>query len=186
MKLYIKNMACIRCKTLVKSELEKNGFSLVVIKPGELEISGNIGEEKLNQLRMILQELGLEVIDDQETILMEKINHAITELVYDSEEKPKVNFSEYISSRLGYSYNYLSNLFSAIRGASIEKFFIQCKTDRVKEILIHEDITFTEIAFKMHYSSTAHLSTQFKKETGLTLTQFQQLHRKSNNKTDDQ
>jgi YesN/AraC family two-component response regulator len=180
MRLYIKNMVCVRCKMVVKSELENLGFHHILIKDGEVEIGENVSSDKLDKLKLAVNKLGLELIDDRESILVEKIKNAISELVYNSEDGLKTTFSEYISSILGYSYHYLSNLFSAVHGNSIEKYFIHCKIDRVKEILIHEEISFSEIAFKMHYSSVAHLSSQFRKETGLTLSQFRRVNPKRN------
>jgi len=177
MKAYIKNMVCVRCKLVVKAELEKHNYSEVFLHEEELAISENIAEEKLEKLKLLMQDLGFELINDNESILIEKIKKAINELVYQSEGGLRTNFSDYISEKLGYSYHYLSNLFSAVHGNSIEKYFIHQKIDRVKEILINEDITFSEIAFKTHYSSTSHLSAQFKKETGLTLTEFRNIHR---------
>jgi AraC-like DNA-binding protein len=177
MKVYIKNMVCVRCKLVVKAELEKHNYSDVTLMEEELAINENIAAERLEKLKVLMHDLGFELIDDNEHILIDKIKKSINELVFHSEEALKSNFSEYISSKLGYSYHYLSNLFSAVHGHSIEKYFIRQKIDRVKEILINEDLTFSEIAFKVHYSSTSHLSAQFKKETGLTLTEFRNVHR---------
>lgn len=176
MKVYIKNMVCVRCKLVVKAELEKHNFPGVTLVEEELTISDDITGERLEQLKTLMHDLGFELINDNEHILIEKIKKSINELVYNDEEPLKSNFSDYISSKLGYSYHYLSNLFSAVHGSSIEKYFIRQKIDRVKEILINEQLSFSEIAFKVHYSSTSHLSAQFKKETGLTLTEFRDVH----------
>lgn len=178
MRLYIKNMVCIRCSLVVKSELEKLGFPYVSVAPGELEISEKVPEEKQDKLRAAIHNLGLELIEDKESIIIEQIKTAIIGLIADSEKFLKINFSDYISSKLGYSYHYLSTVFSSVHGSSIERFYISHKIERVKEMLIHDKLSFSEIAYKVHYSSVSHLSSQFKKETGLTLTQFRQLDHK--------
>jgi AraC-like DNA-binding protein len=175
MKLYIKNMVCVRCSLVVRSELEKLGFEADSLAAGEIEIIGEIPEEKKVQFRLTMQQLGLEVIDDRDSILIEKIKAEIMRLVSETGNLLKVNLSYHISSALGYSYNYLSTLFSTVQGSSIERYYILRKTERVKEMLIHDNLTFSEIAFKLHYSSVPHLSSQFKKETGLTLTRFREL-----------
>ena len=178
MKAYIKNMVCVRCKLVVKAELEKHNYTDVMLHEEELAISENIADERLEKLKTLMRDLGFELINDNEHILIEKIKKAINDLVYTNEDSLKSNFSDYISEKLGYSYHYLSNLFSAVHGNSIEKYFIHQKIDRVKEILINEDLSFSEVAFKAHYCSTSHLSAQFKKETGLTLTEFRNVHRR--------
>jgi len=126
-----------------------------------------------------MQELGLEIIEDRDSIIIEKIKAEIIRLVSDFSEGLKVNLSDHLSSKLGFSYNYLSTIFSEVHGSSIERYYILRKTERVKEMLIHDKLTFSEIAFKLRYSSVAHLSSQFKKETGLTLTRFRQVAHRS-------
>jgi AraC-like DNA-binding protein len=174
--MYIKNMACVRCQLLVGEQLRKIGYNPTFTEPGEVEISEEITVDEKRNLRNTLGEIGVELIDDRESILLEKIRHIITDLVFDTGDGIKLNISHYISSQLGYSYKYLSTLFSSYYGSSIEKYFIHLKIERAKEILIHEKLTFSEIAFKLHYCNVAHLSSQFKKETGLTLTQFRQIN----------
>jgi len=176
MKVYLKNMVCVRCKLVVKSELEKHNFHDVILTEEELEISDDMSPDRLDKLKILLNDLGFELVNDNEHILVEKIKNSISDLVYNSGDLLKSNFSDYISSKLGYSYHYLSNLFSAIHGNSIEKYYIRQKIDRVKEIIINEDLSFSEVAYKVHYSCTSHLSAQFKKETGLTLSQFKKVH----------
>ena len=178
MKVYLKNMVCVRCKLVVQSELEKHNFHDVMVIEEEMTINDNIAPDRLDQLKVLLHNLGFELINDNENILIEKIKKSISELIYDTGDSLKINFSDYISSKLGYNYHYLSNLFSAVHGNSIEKYYIRQKIDRVKEIIINEDLSFGEVADKVHYSSTSHLSAQFKKETGLTLSQFKATHSK--------
>jgi AraC-like DNA-binding protein len=175
MKLYIKNMVCARCTIVVRSELEKLGLNYITMKTGEVEVQDDIPEEKQLQVRLAMNQLGLELIDDHDSIIIERIKTTIIHLISEEEEQLRTKISDYVSSKLGYSYHYLSSLFSAIHGSSIERYYITHKIERVKEMLIHERLSFSEIAFRMRYSSVAHLSGQFKKETGLTLTQFRQL-----------
>jgi AraC-like DNA-binding protein len=175
MKLFIKNLVCVRCKKVVENELERIGISDFSIEEGETEIRDHITDDQLEGFKSSIKKLGLEVIDDKTTIIIEKIKNSITELVFHTEEKAKGTLSEYISKKIGYDYNYLSNLFSASCGSSIEKFYIKRKIDRVKELLTYSKNSLSEIAYKAHYSSVAHLSNQFKKETGLTPSHFKKL-----------
>ena len=176
MRLFIQNMVCVRCKNIVKNEFEKMGLRDFTIHSGEVEIKDNISDEQFKGLKASLHDLGLEVINDRITIIIEKIKNSITELIYQNDDMVKINFSEYISSSLGYDYKYLSNLFSSTLGSSIEKFYIKEKIERVKELLIYKDISLNEVAYRVNYSSVAHLSSQFKKETGLTPSHFKKLH----------
>jgi AraC-like DNA-binding protein len=162
----------------VKYELEKLGLKDFTVNSGETEIRDNISDEQLQSFKETIHKLGLELIDDKTSIIIEKIKNAIRELIYHTDEMQKINFSEYISNVLGYDYKYLSNLFSAAQGSSIEKYFIKKRIERVKELLIYNEISLNEIAYKAHYSSVAHLSGQFKKETGLTPSYFKKLHNK--------
>jgi AraC-like DNA-binding protein len=175
LKLYIKNMVCIRCKLLVKEELSKLGLQYVSVELGEAEIRENISPKQLDQLRAALLKSGLEIMDDKKSVLIEKIKKVIIESVHYSEEPLAVNFSDYLSQRLDHDYTYLANLFSEVQGTTIEKFLIAHKIERVKELLVYNELNLTEIAYQMHYSSVSHLSAQFKKVTGLTPTHFKQL-----------
>ena len=168
-------MVCIRCKLLVKEELTKLGLHFVYVELGEAEIRENISVEQLAQLKTALLKSGLEMMDDKKSVLIEKIKKVIIELVHYSEEPLTVNFSEYLSQQLNHDYTYLANLFSEVQGTTIEKFLIAHKIERVKELLVYNELNLTEIAYQMHYSSVAHLSAQFKKVTGLTSTHFKQL-----------
>ena len=168
-------MVCIRCKMVVKSELEKLGLHYGPVELGEAEIIENISPEQLAILEIALKKSGLELMDDKKSILVEKIKTIIIELVHYSDEQIKVNLSDYISEKLNYDYTYLANLFSEVKGTTIEKFFLSHKIEKVKELIVYDELTLTEIAYRLHYSSVAHLSNQFKKKTGLTPSHFKNL-----------
>jgi len=178
MKLFIRNMVSIRCKMIVKQVLENLGLHYTVVELGEVEIKENISDKKQEALKAALLVSGLELMDDQKAILIEKIKNAIVEMVHYTDELPKTNFSFYISKKLNYDYNYLSNLFSEVKGITIEHFIIAHKIELAKELLIYNELSLTEIAYKLHYSSVAHLSNQFKKVTGLTPTFFRNMKHK--------
>jgi len=175
MKLYIKYMVSLRCKMLVKSELEKLGLTCISVDLGMVDIKEDISKELLEVFNKNLKKSGLELLDDKKNILVEKIKGVIIEMIHYTDEVPKVNDSDYISEKLDYDYTYLSNTFSEVKGITIQQFIILHKIERVKELLIYDDLTLTEIAYKLHYSSVAHLSNQFKKITGLTPTYFKEL-----------
>ena len=185
MKLYIKNMVCIRCKMVVKEELTKLGLHYVSVELGEAEVRENISIEQKDQIRAALLRSGLELMDDKKSVLIQKIKNVIIELVHYSEEPLTINFSEYLSRKLNHDYTYLANLFSEVQGTTIEKFLIAHKIERVKELLVYDELNLTEIAYQMHYSSVAHLSAQFKKVTGLTPSHFKQLKSKRRSMLDD-
>jgi len=165
---------------IVKSELEQLGLHFVKIELGEVEIMEDVSAKQLAELNIALKKSGLELMDDRKSILIEKIKKIIIELVHysDLDEPLRINFSTYLSKKLNYDYTYLSNLFSEVQGTTIEHFLIIHKIERVKELLVYDELTVTEIAYKLHYSSVAHLSTQFKKITGLTPSHFKQLREK--------
>jgi len=146
-----------------------------VVELGEAEITGSISDSQRDQLRSALLKSGLELMDDKKSVLIERIKKIIIELVHYSEEPLTINLSEYLNQKTNHDYTYLANLFSEVQGITIERFFITHKIERVKELLVYNELTLTEIAYKMHYSSVAHLSTQFKKVTGLTPSHFKQL-----------
>lgn len=171
-------MMSVRCKMVVKDVLKNLGLHFIVVDLGEVEIMEDLSDEELNALRVELHSIGLELMDDKKAILIEKIINVITEMIHHSDEVPKVNYSEYISEKLGYDYTYLSNMFSEVKGITIQQFIITHKIERVKELIIYDELSISEIAWKMHYSSVAHLSNQFKKMTGLTPSHFKQLKEK--------
>ena len=168
-------MVCDRCKMLVKSELDKLGLNFSSVELGEVEIFENLTYEQLTYLDRELRKRGLELMDDKRSILVEHIKTIIIELVHYKEDQIKVNLSDYLSEKLDHNYTYLANLFSVVKGTTIEKFYLSHKIERVKELLVYDELNLSEIANKMHYSSVAHLSNQFKKMTGLTPTHFKHL-----------
>jgi len=171
-------MVCIRCKMVVKSELEKLGLHYITVDLGETEIMEEISPEQLTNLSIALKKTGLELMDDKKSILVEKIKTIIIELVHYADEQIKINLSDYLSKKLNHNYTYLANLFSEVKGTTIEQFYLAHKIEKVKELLVYDELNLTEIAWKMHYSSVAHLSNQFKKMTGLTPTHFKNLKNK--------
>jgi AraC-like DNA-binding protein len=164
-----------RCKLAVKEELKKLGLHFVVVDLGEVEIMEDMTPEQHQQLQLGLTSAGLELMDDKRAVLIERVINVITEMIHHSEELPKVNYSDYISQKLNYDYTYLSNLFSEVKGITIQQFIIVHKIEKVKELLLYDELNLTEISYKMHYSSVAHLSNQFKKITGLTPSHYKQL-----------
>jgi len=175
MKIYIQNMVCMRCKMVVKSELDKLGLHYGKVELGEVEIMEDISTQQLDSLGFSLKESGLELMNDKKSILVEKIKTLIIELVHYNDDQIKINLSDYLSEKLNYNYTYLANLFTEVKGTTIEQFVIAHKIEKVKELLVYHDLNLTEIAWKLHYSSVAHLSNQFRKMTGLTPTQFKNL-----------
>jgi AraC-like DNA-binding protein len=168
-----------RCKLAVKEELKKLGLHFIVVDLGEVEIMEQMTTDQHRQLQTGLVSAGLELMDDKRAVLIEKIKNVITEMVHHSDELPKVNYSDYISEKLNYDYTYLSNLFSEVKGITIQQFIIVHKIERVKELLMYDELNLTEISYKLHYSSVAHLSNQFKKITGLTPSHYKQLKDKA-------
>jgi len=160
---------------VVKDELKNLGLHYVLVELGTVEIMENINQTQHDQLNINLKRSGLELLDDKRAILIEKIKNVVVELVHYSNEVPHINFSDYLSEKLGYDYVYLSNLFSEVKGITIQTFIIQHKVERAKELILYDELNLSEIAFKLHYSSVAHLSNQFKKITGLTPTFFKSL-----------
>lgn len=178
MKLYIKYMVSLRCKMMVKEELKKMGLHYVLVDLGMVEILENITKKQRELLKVNLLRSGLELLDDKKSILIEKIKNVITEMIHYSDELPKSNYSDYISEALQHDYTYLSNVFSEVKGITIQQFIIIHKIERVKELLLYDELNLTEISYKLHYSSVAHLSNQFKKVTGLSPSFYKQLKQK--------
>lgn len=168
-------MVCIRCEMIVKAELEKLGLKYVNVKIGEADIVENLLPEQLAKLDARLRTSGLQLMKDKKNILVEKITSSIIELVHQTEEQLKENLSDYLSKKLDYDYTYLANLFSAEKGFTIESFYLTHKIEKVKELIVYDELNLTEIAYKTHYSSVAHLSNQFKKITGITPSRFKML-----------
>ncbi len=178
MKLHIKYMVSQRCKMIVKDALKELGLHFVIVELGEAEIMEDISDAQRAQLKSSFLDSGLELMDDKRTILIEKIKAIVIELVHYTDDLPSINYSDFISEKLGYNYNYLSNLFSDVKGMTIQQFIINHKVERIKELIIYDELTMSEIAWKMNYSSVAHLSNQFKKITGVSPSHFKQLKEK--------
>lgn len=185
MKLYIKYMVSNRCKMAVKEELNKLGLHSIVAELGEAEILETVSTEQQDKLRIGLQRYGLELMDDKRAVLIEKIKTTIIDLIHHSNELIKVNLSDYLSRKLNYDYTYLANLFSEVQGITIEHFVILHKIERIKELIIYNELNITEIAWKMNYSSVAHLSNQFKKVTGFSPSHFKKLKEKRRTPIED-
>ena len=171
-------MVSNRCKMAVKDALKKLGVHFILVDLGEVDIMENINEAQRNELKSMLLNSGLELMDDKRSMLIEKIKNVIIEMVHHKEEAIKVNFSDYLSEKLNHDYTYLANLFSEVQGTTIEQFIIHHKIERIKELIIYDELNITEIAWKMNYSSVAHLSNQFKKVTGLSPSHFKQMKNK--------
>lgn len=178
-------MVSNRCKTAVKNELKKLGLHFILVDLGVVDIMENLTFEKRELLKKGLLESGLELMDDKRAILIEKIKNIIIEMVHHSEETIKINFSDYLSEKLEHNYTYLANLFSEVQGTTIEHFIISHKIERIKELIIYGELNITEIAWKMNYSSVAHLSSQFKKATGLSPSHFKLLKDKRRSPIED-
>jgi AraC-like DNA-binding protein len=178
-------MVSQRCKMVVKEELKKLGLHFIVVDLGVVDVMEDISGEQREQIRIALRRSGLELMDDKKAVIIEKIKTAIIEMIHYKDDLIKVNFSDFISEKLNYDYTYLANLFSEIQGTTIEKFIIAHKIERVKELIIYDELNLTEIAWMMHYSSVAHLSNQFKKITGLTPSHFKLLKNKRRQAIED-
>ncbi|MBD8388862.1 AraC family transcriptional regulator [Dysgonomonas sp. BGC7] len=181
MKIYIKYMVSRRCIMMVKANLEEIGIKYSSVQLGEIETLEKISIQQQEQLRTILLKSGLELMDDKKAIQIEQIKTIIIELIHHSREGLKVNFSDYLSKKLNNNYTYLANLFSEAEGITIEHFIIIHKIEKVKELILYDELNLAEISYKLHYSSAAHLSNQFKKVTGLTPTFYKNLKNKRRN-----
>lgn len=168
-------MVSARCKKIVSDELEVLGIKHHVVELGTVELLDKINEIQRAQLKESLLNAGFELLDDKKRILVEKIKGVIIEMIHYTEELPKTNYSEYISEKLNYDYTYLSNIFTEVKGITIRQFIILHKIERVKELLLYEELNLAEISYKLHYSSNAHLSNQFKKVTGLSPSYYKKI-----------
>lgn len=178
MKLYIKYMVSNRCKLSAEEELKKLGLHAIVVDLGEIEIIENITEDQRALLKIGLQASGLELMDDKRAVMIERVKNVIIEMIHHSDEFPSMSYSDHISQKLSYDYTHLADTFSAVKGVTIQQFIIAHKIERIKELIIYDELNITEIARKMNYSSVAHLSGQFKKITGLSPSHFKQLKNK--------
>lgn len=185
MLIYIKNMVCNRCKQAVRTTLEEMGLQPVQVELGEVELQEeNISSVK-DELIKKLQNQGFDLLDDKRTQTIEKVKNLITDLVHNKNNSIETNLSDYLANELHKDYSYLSNLFSEVEGITIEKYYILQKIERVKELLVYDELTLSEIAYQLNYSSTAHLSNQFKSVTGSTPTQFKNLREVHRHPLDD-
>jgi AraC-like DNA-binding protein/copper chaperone CopZ len=182
MKLYIKNMVCSRCKMMVKDQLENKGLHPISVDLGEAEVEGDISKDKLQDIDVSLKAFGFELIDNKKSRIIEKIKNAVVSLVHHADDNLNSNLSAFITSKIHKDYNYLSNLFSEVEGTTIEKYFISQRIEKAKELLVYDELTLSEIADRLGYSSVAHLSSQFKKITGFTPGYFKSLkeHKRRN------
>lgn len=172
MKLYIKYMVSNRCKMAVKEVLKGMNLHFVVVDLGEVEVMENLSQPQIETLRADLLLSGLELMDDKRSVMIEKIKNVIIDMIHYSDELPKTNYSDYISGKLNHDYTYLSNMFSELKGITIQQFIILHKVERAKELMMYEELNLTEISYKLNYSSVAHFSNQFKKVTGITPSEF--------------
>lgn len=175
MRVYIKYMVSLRCKNLVKSKLDKLSIPYLAVELGYAEIANEVDESKLIKLNKELKTAGLEILDNHNAILIEKIKNIIIELVHHDESNLHLNLSDFIASQLNLDYGYLTNLFTKIKGQTIQQYYIKHKVEKAKELILYDEKTLTEIADTLHYSSVSHFSNQFKKITGLSPSVFKKL-----------
>lgn len=178
MKIYVKNMACESCKFVVIRALEELDISPVKVELGEIETKEDVSDDEKRELNRKIKKAGLELLEKKQGVLIEKIRKVMIDYVSKSDEKPNVKFSVILSKELNHSYTYLANFFSEVEATTIEQFIIALKIERIKELIIFGELSLSEIAFKLHYSSVSHLSSQFKKITGLTPSHFKKLKEK--------
>lgn len=185
MILYVKNMVCNRCIMVVRNELEKSGYHPLNIGLGEVELQDALTESEKQNLNNHLQTFGFEIIDDKKSRIITQIKSLIIELVHHNNNELNTNLSGYLCSRLHHDYSYLSTLFSEVEGTTIEKYFIAQKIEKVKELLVYDELTLSEISYELNYSSVGHLSNQFKKVTGLTPSYFKSIKNKKRKPLDN-
>ena len=168
MKLFIKNMVCSRCKMVVRSELEKLGLHLLAVDLGVVEIAADLEGFQRQDIHAVLQKFGFALLDDKKSVIIERVKNLIVDLVQNKNNQLKTNLSDFLSKELNHDYTYITNLFTQVEGTTIEQYFIAQKIEKVTELLVYDELTLSEIAYQLNYSSVSHLSKQFKKVTGLT------------------
>lgn len=174
-------MVSTSCKNAARDALREMGLHFIIVELGEVDLMETLSEAQRGELKIKLLASGLELMDDKRSVLIERIKNVIIQMVHYSDEVLLINFSDYLSEKLQLDYTYMSNLFSEVQGTTIEQYIISNKVERIKELIIYNELNITEIAWKMHYSSVAHLSNQFKKVTGLSPTHFKQLKERKRN-----
>ncbi|MFV0305659.1 MAG: helix-turn-helix domain-containing protein [Moheibacter sp.] len=174
-KLFIKNMVCNRCIMVVRNELEKLGFQPTLVELGEVILADDISVSDKTKIAHHLETFGFEILDNTNTQLIQKIKTILIDLVQNKNNDIRLNLSDYLKEKLHQNYSKISNLFSEVEGISIEKYFINLKIEKVKELIVYDELSFTEIADLLNYSSVAHLSSQFKKVTGVSPSYFKKL-----------
>lgn len=185
MKLYIKNMVCNRCKMVVKSELEKLGLHPLAVDLGEVEIAADLEGYQRQDIHAALQKFGFALLDDKKSVIIERVKNLIIDLVQNKNNQLKTNLSDYLSRELNHDYTYITNLFTQVEGTTIEQYFIAQKIERVKELLVYDEMSLSEISYQLNYSSVSHLGKQFKIVTGLTPSHYKQLKEKKRNPLDE-
>lgn len=178
MKIYVRNMACESCKIFVKDALDELGISLVRVDLGEIETREDVSDTEKMKLNSKIKKAGMELLEKKQGLLIEKIRKVMIDYVTNSDKKTNIKFSVLLSQELNHSYTYLANFFSEVEATTIEQYIISLKIERIKELIIFGEDNFSEIAHKLNYSSAAHLSSQFKKATGLTPSHFKALKEK--------
>jgi copper chaperone CopZ len=178
MKIYVKNMACESCKIFVKEVLDELHIESVKVGLGEIDTKQDVTDDEKRKLNAKIKVAGLELLEKKNGVLIEKIRAVIIDYVYNMDDQPNAKFSVLLGEKLHHDYVYLANFFSEVEATTIEQYLISLKIERIKELILFDELTFTQIAYKLNYSSVAHLSTQFKKMTGLTPTHFKKLKEK--------
>lgn len=174
-------MVCSRCKMVVKSELEKLGLRPLAVDLGEVEIAADLEGYQRQDVHAALQKFGFALLDDKKSVIIERVKNLIVDLVQNKNNQLKTNLSDYLSRELNHDYTYITNLFTQVEGTTIEQYFIAQKIERVKELLVYDEMSLSEISYQLNYSSVSHLSKQFKKVTGLTPSHYKQLKEKKRN-----
>jgi AraC-like DNA-binding protein len=178
-------MVCSRCKMVVKSELEKLGLRPLAVDLGEVEIAADLEGYQRQDVHAALQKFGFALLDDKKSVIIERVKNLIVDLVQNKNNQLKTNLSDYLSRELNHDYTYITNLFTQVEGTTIEQYFIAQKIERVKELLVYDEMSLSEISYQLNYSSVSHLSKQFKKVTGLTPSHYKQLKEKKRNPLDE-
>ncbi|MDZ7740011.1 MAG: AraC family transcriptional regulator [Bacteroidales bacterium] len=178
-------MVSLRCKLAVKEELNKLGIKYAGVDLGVVELQEDISQEQREQLSKNLLKSGLELLDDKRSILVERVKNVIVEMIHYSDELPKINYSDYICEKLGYDYSYLSNLFSEVKGTTIQQYIILHRIEKAKELMLYGELNLSEISYRLQYSSVAHFSNQFKKISGLTPSNYKKLQKNRKHNLED-